>query len=143
MDMNKTFFLHNEKHTPAWRLVDAQGQIVGRLATEIADILRGKDKAHFTPHAAGGDYVVVINAEKIVFTGNKLQDKNYEWYTGYMGGLKSLTAEQMLERHPEDILIKAVKGMLPKNKLADALIKRLKVYAGAEHPHQAQLSQKA
>lgn len=140
MDMNRTFFLRSEKHTPKWRVIDAQGQVVGRLATEIADILRGKDTAQYTPHADGGDYVIVVNASKIVFTGNKLKDKKYEWYTGYMGGLKSLTAEQMIDRHPEDILVKAVKGMLPKNKLADAIIKKLKVYAGSEHPHKAQVT---
>ncbi len=140
MDMNKTFFLRNEKHTPKWRVIDAQGKVVGRLATEIADILRGKDTAKFTPHADAGDYVVVINAHKVVFTGNKLRDKTYEWYTGYMGGLKSLTAQELLQRKPEEIIKKAVKGMLPKNKLADALIKKLKVYASAEHPHQAQIA---
>ena len=86
------------------------------------------------------DYVVVINAHKVVFTGNKLRDKTYEWYTGYMGGLKSLTAQELLQRKPEEIIKKAVKGMLPKNKLADALIKKLKVYASAEHPHQAQIA---
>jgi len=142
MDMNKTFFLRSEKHTPKWRVIDAKGKIVGRLATEIADILRGKDTAFYTPHADSGDYVIVVNADKVVFTGNKLQGKTYEWYTGYMGGLKSLTAEQLMKRKPEEILMKAVKGMLPKTKLADAIIKKLKVYAGAEHPHQAQVAAK-
>lgn len=143
MDMNKTYFLRSEKHSPKWRVIDAKGKIVGRLATEIADILRGKDSAQYTPHADSGDYVIVVNADKVVFTGNKLKGKTYEWYTGYMGGLKSLTAEQMMTRKPEEILMKAVKGMLPKTKLADAIIKKLKVYAGAEHPHQAQVAAKA
>lgn len=143
MDMNKTFFLRSEKHTPQWRVIDAKGKIVGRLATEIADILRGKDTAFYTPHADSGDYVIVVNADKVVFTGNKLQGKTYEWYTGYMGGLKSLTAEQLMKRKPEEIIMKAVKGMLPKTKLADAVIKKLKVYAGAQHPHQAQVAVKA
>lgn len=140
MDMNKTFFLRNEKHEPKWRVIDAKGQVVGRLATQIADILRGKDTARYTPHADSGDYVIVINAEKVVFTGDKLKNKTYEWYTGYMGGLKSLTAEQMMNRKPDQILMKAVKGMLPKTKLADAIIKKLKVYAGSEHPHKAQVA---
>lgn len=141
--MNRTYFHRSEKHTPKWRIIDAQGKIVGRLATQIADILRGKDTPEYTPHADAGDYVVVINAEKVIFTGNKLQDKKYEWYTGYMGGLKSLTAAQMLARKPEEILRLAVKGMLPKSKLSNAMIKKLKVYAGAEHPHKAQRAQAA
>ena len=143
MDMNRTYFHSSEKHSPKWRVIDAQGKIVGRLATEIADILRGKDTALYTPHADSGDYVVVINADKVTFTGNKLKGKNYEWYTGYMGGLKSLTAEQMLARKPGEVIKLAVKGMLPKSKLSNAIIKKLKVYAGAQHPHQAQLPKAA
>lgn len=143
MDFNKTFFLRSEQHTPKWRVIDAEGKIVGRLATEVADILRGKDTAKFTPHADSGDYVIIINASKVVFTGDKLAKKTYEWYTGYMGGLKSLTAGQMMQRKPEEVMMKAVKGMLPKTKLGDAIIKKLKVYAGSEHPHQAQVAKAA
>lgn len=140
MDMNKTFFLNKQIHTPQWRVVDAQGQVVGRLATQVADMLRGKDRAHYTPHADSGDYVVIINADKVVFTGDKLKNKTYEWYTGYIGGLKSLTAQQMMARKPEEILRLAVKGMLPKSKLSNAIIKKLKIYVGSEHPHQSQIT---
>lgn len=140
MDMNKTFFLNKQIHTPQWRVVDAQGQVVGRLATQVADMLRGKDRAHYTPHADSGDYVVIINADKVVFTGDKLKNKTYEWYTGYIGGLKSLTAQQMMARKPEEILRLAVKGMLPKSKLSNAIIKKLKIYTGSEHPHQSQIT---
>lgn len=139
MDMNKAFFKAKEARAPKWRLIDATGKVVGRLATEIADILRGKDKAEYTAHTDTGDYVVVVNAEKIVFTGSKMENKEYIWYTGYIGGQKSLTAEQMLERKPERILEHAVKGMLPKTKMGRAVIKKLKIYKGPEHPHQAQL----
>jgi len=139
-NMNTTFFLKTEERNPQWRVFDAKGQIVGRLATQIAEALRGKDKPEYTPHNDAGDYVVVINAEKVVFTGDKLTDKEYQWYTGWIGGLKTLTAEQLLKKDPARILEHAVKGMLPKTKLADQLIKKLKVYAGPEHPHQAQVN---
>jgi len=139
--MNKTYFQAKEARAPRWRLIDAEGKIVGRLATEIADILRGKDKAAYTAHTDTGDYVVVINVEKIVFTGSKMENKEYQWYTGYIGGLKTLTAEQLLERDPARILEHAVKGMLPKTKMGRAVIQKLKVYAGSEHPHLAQLNE--
>jgi len=135
MDMNRAFFLRKEDRQPKWRLIDAEGKVLGRLATEIADILRGKDKAGFTPHTDSGDYVVVINAEKIRLTGNKLKDKEYARYSGWMGGLKIATAGEILATHPTRIIEHAVKGMLPKNVLSRAILKKLKVYAGAEHPH--------
>lgn len=140
LNMNKAFFLHNEDHVPRWRIVDAQGKVVGRLATEVADILRGKDRAHYTPHADSGDYVVVINSDKLVFTGNKMEQKIYEHYTGYIGNKKYLTAKQVMQKDSTRIIEHAVKGMLPKSTLAAALLRKLRVYTGAEHPHAAQLA---
>lgn len=122
-----------------WYLVDAKDKVLGRLATEIAGKLRGKDKPVFTPHMDTGDHVIVINAEKIRLTGNKLKQKLYHSYSGYVGGLKSITAEKLLEKKPENLLIFAVRGMLPKNKLRQIMLKKLKVYAGSEHPHTAQM----
>ena len=121
-----------------WYVVDAEGEIVGRLASKIANVLRGKHKPSFTPHVDTGDYVVVINAEKIRFTGDKMEKKEYLSYSGYPGGLKRKTARQMLDRKPIFIMENAVKGMLPKNKLGRAVIKKLFVYEGSEHPHSAQ-----
>jgi len=121
-----------------WYLVDAQDIVLGRLATQIAGVLRGKNKAIFTPSVDTGDFVIVVNAEKIALTGRKLDDKIYYSHTGFPGGLKEITAGKLLEKRPEDIIRKAVKGMLPKNKLARHMLKKLKVYAGASHPHDAQ-----
>ena len=121
-----------------WYLVDAQDIVLGRLATQIANVLRGKNKAIFTPSVDTGDFVIVVNAEKIALTGRKLADKIYYHHTGFPGGLKEITAGKLLEKKPEDIIRKAVKGMLPKNKLARHMLKKLKVYAGASHPHDAQ-----
>ncbi len=121
-----------------WVVIDAAGQTVGRLATRIASVLRGKHKVDFSPHQAGGDFVIVINAEKVVFTGRKLDQKVYTRYSGYQGGLKTTTARVMLERHPDRVIRHAVWGMLPKNRMGRKLIRRLKVYAGDAHPHQAQ-----
>lgn len=121
-----------------WFIVDAEGEIVGRLSTKIAEILRGKHKPSFTPHVDCGDYVIVINADKVRFTGSKWAQKEYQSYSGYPGGLKSRTAKEMLEKKPTAIIEKAVKGMLPKNKLANQVIKKLFVYTGTEHKHQAQ-----
>jgi large subunit ribosomal protein L13 len=121
-----------------WVVVDAAGVPVGRLATRVASVLRGKHKVDFTPNQAGGDFVVVVNAEKVVFTGAKLDDKVYTRYSGYPGGLKKTTAREMLAKHPERVLEQAVWGMLPKNRLGRKLIRRLKVYAGETHPHTAQ-----
>jgi large subunit ribosomal protein L13 len=121
-----------------WYLVDAQDIVLGRLATQIANVLRGKNKAIFTPSVDTGDFVIVVNAEKIALTGRKLDDKMYYHHTGFPGGLKEITAGKLLEKKPEDLIRKAVKGMLPKNKLARHMIKKLKVYSGASHPHDAQ-----
>jgi large subunit ribosomal protein L13 len=118
-----------------WYLVDAEGQTLGRLATQIADTLRGKRKPQYTPHVDTGDFVVVVNAEKIAVTGNKLDQKMYYRHSGYPGGLKERTLREQLERRPTEVLRKAVKGMLPKNRLAAQQLTKLKVYAGPEHPH--------
>jgi large subunit ribosomal protein L13 len=122
----------------SWVLVDASGQTLGRLATQLADILRGKRKPQYTPHVDVGDFVVVVNAEKIAVTGNKRADKRYYRHSGYPGGLRSRTLEDMLQRRPEEVIRKAVKGMLPRNRLARKQLTKLKVYAGPEHPHAAQ-----
>ena len=132
----KTYFPKETEHD--WVVIDAAGQTVGRLATRLAQVLRGKHKPTFTPNQAGGDYVIVVNAEKVVFSGNKLDQKVYTRYSGYQGGLKSTTARSMLAKHPERVLEKAVWGMLPKTRMGRKLIRRLKVYAGEAHPHQAQ-----
>ncbi len=121
-----------------WFLVDASERILGRLASEVASILRGKNKPIFTPHVDTGDFVVIVNAEKIRLTGKKLKDKKYYSYTGYPGGIKEITAEKLLEKKPEELVIRAVRGMLPKNRLGRKMIKKLKVYTGPEHPHNAQ-----
>ena len=122
-----------------WFLVDAEGQTLGRLATRIADTLRGKGKPQYTPHVDTGDFVVVVNAEKIAVTGSKLDSKLYYRHSGYPGGLRQRTLRQQLERRPTEVLRVAVKGMLPKNKLAAAQIRKLKIYAGPDHPHAAQM----
>ena len=121
-----------------WYVVDGTNQTVGRIASKIASVLRGKNKAYYTPHVDCGDYVIVINADKVVFTGNKLEDKQYINYSGYPGGKKEEAAGDLLKRRPEVIMERAVKGMLPKNRLGRKMIKKLFVYAGAEHPHSAQ-----
>src|SRR5216117_1234065 len=121
-----------------WYVVDADGQTLGRLATRIADTLRGKGKPQFTPHVDTGDFVIVINAEKIRVTGNKLDQKRYYRHSGYPGGIRSRTLREQLDRRPEEVLRTAVRGMLPKNRLARRQLMKLKIYAGAEHPHEAQ-----
>lgn len=121
-----------------WYVVDAAGKVLGRLATEIAHRLRGKHKPIFTPHVDTGDYIVVINADKIQVTGNKAQGKKYYDYSGFIGGMKETSFEKLLEQHPERIIERAVKGMLPKNPLGRAMAKKLKVYAGPNHNHSAQ-----
>ncbi|HEV8583597.1 MAG TPA: 50S ribosomal protein L13 [Methylomirabilota bacterium] len=121
-----------------WYVVDAEGQVLGRLATQVATILRGKHKTTFAPHLDVGDHVVVLNAEKVHLTGRKRTDKRYRWHTGYIGGLKDISAAQMLDKHPERVIEWAVQGMLPKNRLGRAMAKKLKVYRGGEHPHEAQ-----
>lgn len=124
-----------------WYVIDAAEQTLGRLSTRIADILRGKHKPIFTPHVDTGDFVIVINAEKVKLTGNKWEQKKYYRHSGYPGGLKETTYQKLLEKNPELIIEKAVKGMIPHNKLGRQVLKKLKVYAGAEHPHQAQQPQ--
>jgi len=125
-------------HEKNWFLIDAQDKVLGRLASQVADILRGKNNPWFTPHLDTGDFVVVINARKVKLTGRKWEQKTYYRYSGYIGGLKAITAEKLLLKKPEELIRHAVKGMLPKNRLGSKLIRKLKIYADAEHPHQAQ-----
>lgn len=134
----KTFSAKPETVRRDWLLVDANGKTLGRLATEIARRLRGKHKPEYTPHVDTGDYIVVINADKIRVTGNKMKDKMYHRYTGYIGNLKSMSLEKLMEQKPERALELAVKGMLPRNPLGRKMLSKLRVYAGAEHEHQAQ-----
>lgn len=134
----KTYSAKPETVKRNWYLVDAKGKTLGRLATEIARRLRGKHKAEYTPHVDTGDYIVVVNAEHIHATGNKMKDKIYHRHTGYIGGLKSISLEKLLARKPESVIEKAVKGMMPKGPLGRQMLKKLKVYAGSEHPHTAQ-----
>ena len=121
-----------------WVVIDATGLTLGRLATQIADTLRGKRKPEFTPHCDVGDFVIVVNAERITVTGKKLEEKRYYRHSGYPGGLRSRTLAEMLERRPEEVIRKAVKGMLPRSRLGRAQLRKLKVYAGPDHPHAAQ-----
>ena len=134
----KTFSAKPQSVQRDWYVVDATDKMLGRLATEIARRLRGKHKPEFTPHVDTGDYIVVINAEKVQVTGNKAKDKTYYRHTGYPGGLRSMTFDKMIDHAPERIIESAVKGMLPKGPLGRAMYTKLKVYAGAEHPHAAQ-----
>ena len=134
----KTYMAKDADVKKKWHIVDAEGKAVGRLATKVAMTLMGKDKPQFTSHADSGDFVIVVNAEKVNFTGKKWSQKKYYRHTGYPGGLKSITAEDLRKKNPEEIIRKAVWGMLPKNKWQNRLIKRLKVYGGNDHPHKAQ-----
>ena len=134
----KTFVAKPETVKRDWYVVDAEGKTLGRLASQIASRLRGKHKAEYTPHVDTGDYIVVVNAEKVRVTGNKGKGKMYYRHTGYPGGLKEASFDKMIERHPERVIELAVKGMLPKNPLGRAMYRKLKVYAGTEHPHAAQ-----
>ena len=134
----KTYSAKASEVNHDWFVVDASDKTLGRLASEIAHRLRGKHKPEYTPHVDTGDYIVVVNAEKIRVTGNKLQDKIYYHHTGYIGNLKSISLEKQLDKHPERVIQSAVKGMLPKNPLGRAMFKKLHVYAGPEHPHAAQ-----
>jgi len=138
----KSFCAKTGEVEKKWWLIDLEGQHVGRVATQVASMLRGKHRPTFTPHTDTGDFVVVINAEKCVLTGAKPKQKMYHFYSGYPGGLRSLNAEKMLQLHPEEIFRLAVRGMLPKNSLGRAMIKKLKVYTGPEHPHAAQKPEK-
>lgn len=134
----KTISANKATANKQWFVVDAEGHTVGRLASKVAMVLRGKHKPNYTPHADCGDYVIIINAEKVSFSGTKLVDKEYIRYTGYPGGQRILSAEEMLKKHPERLIEKAVKGMLPKNTLGRAIYRNLKVYSGTEHKQQAQ-----
>jgi large subunit ribosomal protein L13 len=137
----KTYVAKPTDRDRQWLVVDASGQTLGRLATQIADTLRGKRKPTYTPHIDTGDFVVVVNAEKIRVTGNKLADKRYYRHSGYPGGLKSRSLQEMLDRRPEEVIRLAVKGMLPRNRIARKQLTKLKVYAGPDHPHVAQQPQ--
>ncbi len=134
----KTYLAPVNEIEKKWYVVDAENKVLGRLASEIATRLRGKHKPTFSPFIDNGDFVVVTNAEKVYLTGNKMDDKKYYRHTGYMGGIKEASAKELLEKHPTDLIIKAVKGMLPRNKIGRAQLKKLKVYAGQNHPHAAQ-----
>lgn len=138
----KTYVAKEQEISKKWYLVDAKDRVLGRLATQIAMRLRGKHKPIFTPHADTGDFIVVINANKVALTGRKWDKKIYYRHTGYTGGLKEISAKKLLEKKPEDILRFAVRGMLPKNSLGRRQLKKLKIYSGSEHPHQAQLLEK-
>ena len=134
----KTYVATPTDRERRWLVVDANGQTLGRLATRIADALRGKRKPEYTPHIDVGDFVIVVNADKISVTGNKRQEKRYYRHSGYPGGLRSRTLEEMMERRPEEVLRLAVKGMLPRNRLGRVQLRKLKIYAGPDHPHGAQ-----
>jgi len=134
----KTYSIKAGEIKRRWYVVDAQGKTLGRLATQVARILRGKHKPVFSPHLDVGDHVIIINAEKIEVTGKKLDTKRYYRYSGYLGGLKSVVLREQLETHPDRVLIHAIRGMLPKNRLGRAMLKKLKVYRGSQHPHAAQ-----
>ncbi|MEA3310319.1 MAG: 50S ribosomal protein L13 [Chloroflexota bacterium] len=139
--IEKTYMAKPGEISHDWYIVDAAGKTLGRLATEVARILRGKHKPQYTPHIDSGDYVVVINAAKVEVTGRKLDQKNYYHFSGYPSGLKATPLRKMMEKSPDQVIIKAVRGMLPHNVLGRKVIKKLKVYAGSEHPHQAQQPQ--
>lgn len=134
----KTYFATRENIEQKWYVVDATDKVLGRLSTQIAKVLRGKHKPEFTPHADAGDYVVVINADKIRVTGNKESDKLYYSHTGFPGGIKEISYEKLMQKDPTRVIEIAVKGMMPKNPLGREMLRKLKVYAGAEHPHTAQ-----
>jgi large subunit ribosomal protein L13 len=136
-----TFIAKKDEAERNWVLVDARDQVLGRLAADVASILRGKTKPTYTPFIDVGDFVVIINAEKVKLTGRKLEQKMYYHHSGYMGGLRERTARQVMEKRPEDIIRHAVKGMLPKNSLGRSMFKKLKVYVGENHPHEAQQPQ--
>ena len=134
----KTFVAKKEDVIRDWYLVDADNQVLGRIATSIANVLRGKNKPTYTPSIDTGDFVIVVNAEKIMLTGAKFDDKIYYSHSGFPGGIKSISAGKLLQKRPEEVIRKAVKGMLPKNKLSRHMLSKLKIYAGSEHPHKAQ-----
>ncbi len=137
----KTYSAKLGEQERKWWVVDAEGQVLGRVITRVAEVLRGKDKPGFTPHIDTGDFVIIVNADKVKLTGNKMSDKKYYTHSGFPGGIKDFSARLMLQKHPDLVFKRAVKGMLPKNRLNKHLLKKLKVYAGPEHPHQAQKPQ--
>lgn len=139
MEKGKTYMARPADIDRKWYVIDAEDKVLGRLAGEIATILRGKHKPQFTPHMDTGDFVIVVNAEKVKLTGKKREQKTYYWHTGYTGGIRSRTAEELLARNPEEVIRKAVWGMLPKNKLSRQQLTKLKIYAGPDHPHAAQM----
>ena len=140
-DMNRSYCMRVEDRKPQWHVIDAEGAILGRMATRIADLLRGKHKATYTPHTDSGDYVVVINAEKVAMSGDKMTDKVYAHYTGWMGGYKQATAREIMAKDPTKLIELAVKGMMPKDSaLSRDMQRKLLIYAGAQHPHQAQIN---
>lgn len=134
----KTFLPKIDANDRQWHLVDAQGKVLGRVATQVARLVRGKHKPIFTPHMDTGDFVVIINAEKVVLTGKKLRDKTYYRHSGYPGGIRATTPDRLLQRRPEDVLRHAIRGMLPKTRQGDALLRKVRIYSGASHPHGAQ-----
>ncbi|OON90329.1 MAG: 50S ribosomal protein L13 [Epulopiscium sp. Nele67-Bin001] len=139
--MRTTFMANAQNVEKQWYIVDAQGQTVGRLASQVASVLRGKHKPTYTPHVDCGDHVIIINADKVVFTGKKLDQKLYRRHSGYVGGLKETKARDVLNNHPERILMHAIKGMLPKNSLGRKLLTNVRIYAGTDHNHEAQQPQ--
>lgn len=139
MKHQKTYTATPDTFERKWYVVDAEGMALGRLASQVAAVLRGKNKPTFTPHIDTGDYVIVINAEKVILTGNKEDQKEYQRYSGYAGGQKIIKYKDMKEKHPERIITHAVEGMLPKNKLGRAMAKKLRVYVGSDHKHEAQM----
>lgn len=134
----KSFMAKKEEVKRDWYIIDAEGQTLGRLASKISPILTGKNKPTYTPHVDTGDFVILLNADKVKLTGKKADDKMFRWHTGYMGGLKEKTYGEMLEKQPRKLLERTIKGMLPKSKLGKKMGKKLKVYAGTDHPHEAQ-----
>ena len=136
--MSKSYMANSQTIERKWFVVDATDLVLGRVSTEVASILKGKHKPTYTPHVDCGDYVIIVNAEKVALTGNKLDDKLYYRHSGYPGGLKSRTAKRMLELQPQKVLEKSIRGMLPKNRLGEDMYRKLYVYVGSEHPHQAQ-----
>lgn len=136
--MNKSFMANAQNIERKWYVIDATDLVLGRLSTEVAVLLRGKHKPTFTPHVDCGDYVIIVNAEKVALTGTKLDDKIYYRHSGYAGGLKTRTAKRMLELQPQKVLEKSIRGMLPKNRLGNDMYRKLYVYVGPEHPHQGQ-----
>ncbi len=134
----KTYAVKKKDIEHKWYVIDAEEQVLGRLASQTAHILKGKHKPMYTPHLDTGDHVIIINADKVLLTGNKIEQKEYYWHTGYPGGIRSVTAKKLMQEKQEKIIRQAVKGMLPKNTLGRQMLQKLKVYTGAEHPHEAQ-----